>query len=126
MDWKRMEVIDPVMMGKIIVDWALGRLPRPRDFAEFKEQVKGALIIKPYVTQFKLIDTDPDVVTIRLPPAEVLRQAEAAYGDQAATVDNYPFADYLHVDRAKIKAEQLTPLQLFYASVGDYTTKECE
>ena len=126
-DWKRMEVIDPILMGKIIVDWSLGRQPRPKDFYEFKEQVKGALkIIKSSVTDFKLIDTDPNVVTIRLPPAEMLKQAEATYGDKAATVDDYPFADYLHVDRNQIKAEKKTPLQLFYASVGDYTTKECE
>lgn len=128
-DWKRMELIDPILMGKIIVKWSLYPKTRPKvdDFNDFKEQVKDALkIVSPTVTNFQLIETGEDVIGIRLPPATMLEKAQAAYGAPTATVKDYPFPSYLHVDHEKIEAEGTTPLDLFYASVGDYTTKECE
>lgn len=127
MNWRRVEVVDEIMMGRKIVEWTLDPKTRPKTLDEFKEQVRGALnIVSPNITKFELIDTPDDTVTIRLPAAAPLEAAKKEYSSSGATVDNYRFPSYLQVDKEKIKQSKITPEQLFYGSIGDYTTKECE
>jgi hypothetical protein len=125
--WKRISVTDYGLLGKKIVDWTLNPGNRPRTIAEFEQQLTGALTVvdKTKTTKVNFIDTPLDTILIRLPPREILQQARDTYSNASLTVDQYDFPPYYEVDKAKMSEAGTTPADLFYSSVGDYTTSEC-
>ena len=127
MTWKRISVTDYRLLGQKIVDWTLYPGNRPRTIAEFEDQLKGALTVvdKTKTTKLNFIDTPMDTILIRLPPREILQQAQATYTNTSLPLDQYGFPSYYEIDMDKQKALGTTPADLFYASVGDYTTSEC-
>lgn len=126
--WKRLEMIDRAAAGRKIVEWTLDPSTRPTTIAAFQKQMEGAMRVKDpsKTTKINFIDTPLDTILIRLPPAIIIQEAKDKYTDPATTVDDFPFPPYYHADTAKIKADGITAEELFFSSVGDYTTTECE
>jgi hypothetical protein len=125
--WKRISVTNYPQLGKKIVEWTLNPETRPRTIDEFEYQLTGALKVvdKTKTTKLNFIDTPLDTILIRLPPREILQRAKDTYSGPKLLIDQYDFPPYYEIDRAKMKQEGTTPEDLFYASVGDYTTSEC-
>jgi hypothetical protein len=125
--WKRISVIDHRLLGQKIVEWTLNPATRPRTIEEFQYQLTGALtVVDPTkTTKLNFIDTPMDTILIRLPPKEILQQAKDTYSNAAISMDQYDFPPYYEVDLAKLKIKGVTAADLFYSSVGDYTTSEC-
>ena len=125
--WKRISVTDYQLLGQKIVEWTLDPGTRPRTIAEFEYQLTGALTVvdKTKTTKLNFIDTPLDTILIRLPPREILQQAKDTYSNTSLLVDQYDFPSYYEIDIVKQKAMGTKPADLFYASVGDYTTSEC-
>src|SRR5438067_1872286 len=126
--WKRITMIDHEIVGKKIVEWTLDPGTRPTTIEAFEKQLAGGLTVKDKTrtTKLNFIDTPYDTILIRLPPREIIQQAKDAYSaTPPPSVDDYPFPAYYRVDPAKVKAAMITAEDLFYSSVGDYTTAEC-
>ena len=125
--WKRISVTDYASLGKKIVEWTLNPETRPRTIDEFEYQLVGALKVvdKTKTTKVNFIDTPLDTILIRLPPREILQEAKDTYSNPKLPIDQYDFPSYYEIDLDKLKGKGTTPAELFYASVGDYTTSEC-
>jgi hypothetical protein len=123
--WSRTKLLNPELVGRKIVEWTLNRStrPDPNDFNEFKNQLSGGLdIVDPHVTKFQLVDTPADTIVIRLPPENLIRQAITQY-TPSFDIKQYPFYDYLKIDPQHLG---ITAEQLFYSSIGSFTTAEWE
>jgi hypothetical protein len=85
-------------------------------------------IVDPKITKFQLVDTPPDTIVIRLPEKSMIEQAEAKYTNTNPPFPpaQFPFPDYLPIDFQKLQESGITAEELFYRSVGGYTTAECE
>jgi|SRR6516165_3730466 hypothetical protein len=123
--WSRTKLLNPELVGRKIVEWTLNpsARPDPNDFNEFKNQLSGGLdIVDRNVTKFQLVETPGDTIVIRLPPPDLILQARNQY-TPSFDITKYPFYDYLNIDPQGLG---ITAEQLFYSSIGSYTTAECE
>jgi hypothetical protein len=130
--WKpRMMIIDAAQVGRKIVEWTLDDSPEkktwPKSLQEFAEQLEGGLKIDhKVVTDFQLVETPSHKIVIRLPPADLIKKAKAQYSATEAEMEDYPFPEFLPIDLQKLTTQGVTPEELFYSFVGNYTTAECE
>ncbi len=126
--WKRTTMIDHPRVGRKIVEWTLDPDTRPHTMDEFCEQLEGALVVKDRTktSKFKLIETPMDTILIRLPPREIIVQAKAKYSDPTLSLDQYEFPPFYKIDMVQQRKSGISPEELFYSMVGDYTTAECE
>jgi len=138
--WKRVNIIDSGVIGRKIVEWTLDSHTRPdqnspKGFEEFKRQLQEGLEIIdskitgfPEIVGFELVETPINKIVIRLPPKEMIEKAIEKYTDPSFKVEDYPLPSYLSkyssIDLQKLTG--ITPEELFYSSVGSYTTAECE
>jgi hypothetical protein len=128
--WKRIRVINHRLLGEKIVEWTLNPATRPRTIQEFQDQLTYALqVIDPTkTTKLNFIDTPMDTILIRLPPKEILQEAKDTYSNTNLPLEEYGFPPYYEIDKIhldKLKQTGVTAADLFYSSVGDYTTSEC-
>jgi hypothetical protein len=121
----RLEILDHAEVGRKIVQWTIDPATRPKDFADFKNQLASGLrIVDPNITKFELVETPPDKVVIRLPEKDMIERAKTEYTHPSFPPYRFPFPGYLPVNLQRVAG--ITAEELFYSAVGSYTTAECE
>jgi hypothetical protein len=120
----RIEVADFIEMGKLIAEWTFNPDRRPKDAADFREQLRGIAEVPDRIEEIEVVQGTLKKLVIRLPVPEMLAQGLQATDDPMAE-GSYPFpyfySDYYSPGFGPI----MTPRDVLYARVGDYTIAQC-
>lgn len=120
----RIEVADFTEMGKLIAEWTFNEDKRPTSAAELREQLRGIAEVPDRIEEIEVVQGTLNKLVIRLPVKEMLEQGLEATQDPMAE-GSYPFpyfyADYYNPGFGPI----MTPRDILYARVGDYTIAQC-
>ena len=122
-EWVRMKVVDSQAVGKFIVDLALHpEKRRPKNVSQLKSELGGAVIFNLVQddTPVTFIDTPMNEIVIRLPPKAMVEDALKTFIENF-NMAKYPIPDYV----SNILGGNITPQELFFRRIGDYTTSEC-
>ncbi len=120
----RIEVADFVEMGRLVAEWSLGQRKPPETAEELREQLRGIAVVPDRIKEVEVVQGTLEKLVIRLPVREMLEQGLDATGDPMAE-GSYPFpyfySDYYNPGFGPV----LTPRDILYARVGDYTIAQC-
>src|SRR5215471_16594808 len=84
----RVQILDAVTFGNLVIDWALYNQPRPADMAAFRAATAGTLDIPPEITGLVWADTDIPTLYIKLPNQARVRESVQFFTDNPA--GSYP------------------------------------
>ncbi|HXO69183.1 MAG TPA: hypothetical protein VN838_09500 [Bradyrhizobium sp.] len=114
--------------GDLVKKWANDAASRPKGIEDFKTQVKDAGIIALYPYPYSDVEfiaassADP-ILRIKLPPKEVLQQAEKGLEDGVYPLPKF-YTDQMY--DCNLKVDDTPTRRLFHSMrVGEYTIKFC-
>ena len=119
---------DEVPWGKLVKKWAKGEQAKPRDLAELKRQIADAGMREPdcpnFITGLVIIQNDRHILTVRLPPKELIESGERKVMENPN--EPYPlptfYSDFFR-DPPPVGSEKL---DLHSARIGEYAVNSCE
>lgn len=114
--------------GDLVKKWANDAASRPKSIEEFKKQVKDAGIVATYPYSYSNVEfiaassADP-TLRIKLPPTEILQQAEKGLEDGVYPLPKF-YADQMY--DSNLKVDDAPTRRTFHSMrVGEYTIKFC-
>jgi hypothetical protein len=120
----RIEVADYIELGKLVAEWSIGKRKPPTNPTELKEQLRGIADVPDRITEVEVVQGTLSKLVIRLPVREMVDQS-LEFMDDPMGEGSYPFpqfyADYYSPGFGPV----LTPRDILYARVGDYTIAQC-
>jgi hypothetical protein len=128
MKFEMFDIVNYDNWGNLVKKWARDKTTRPLDVPGFKDQVEKAGVVATYPREFTalvFVDTssaDP-VLTVKLPPPDLLDQAE-----KDLLTQDYPLPQFYkdQMRDASLKDNSPTGKLLFHNNrVGEYTIKFC-
>ena len=120
----RIEVADFVELGKLVAEWATGRRAPPRNPAELKEQLRGIAEVPDRIKEVEVVQGTLEKFVIRLPVREMVEQSLEIMEDPM-NEGSYPFPQFYADFYSPGFGPVLTPRDILYARVGDYTIAQC-
>jgi hypothetical protein len=128
MKFEMFDIVNYDSWGDLVKQWVRNEKQRPSSIKEFIEQVNAAGVgatVPAQYTDVEIIPTssaDP-ILRIRLPPRDLLDQAETDLGTQSYPLP--PFYPY-HMVKPELKTDDKPTRLLFHSKrVGEYTVKFC-
>lgn len=120
-----MKVTDYQALGKLIKRWAKKEQPQPTTYEDFVDQCETANVgieMPDFVKKIRVIQEDKDTFVLRLPPADLIKEAEANLENS----ESYPIPGFYdkryHVALDVPKAEMK---DFNDQRVGDYVIQLC-
>ena len=120
----RIEVGDFIELGKLVTEWATGRREPPRTPDELKEQLRGIAEVPDRITEVEVVQGTLQKLVIRLPVREMVEQSLEIMEDPM-NEGSYPFPQFYADFYSPGFGPVLTPRDMLYARVGDYTIAQC-
>ncbi len=120
----RIEVADFVEMGRLVADWATGKVKHPENVAELVEQLDGIAVVPERIKRVTVVQSTLDHLILRLPVREMIEESERHLSDPM-TNGRYPFPQFYEDFYSPGFGPVMTPLETLYARVGDYTIAQC-
>jgi hypothetical protein len=120
----RIEVADYIELGKLVAEWATGRRAPPTNPAELKSQLNGIAVVPDRITEVEVVQGTLKKLVIRLPVREMVEQSLQVMEDPMAE-GSYPFPQFYSDYYSPGFGPVLTPRDILYARVGDYTIAQC-
>jgi hypothetical protein len=119
---------DEKAWGKLVKSWARGEQAKPGNLTELKQQIRDAGMQEPdcpsFITGLVIIQNDRHILTIRIPPKELIDEGEAAV--MADPNAPYPlpalYNDFFR-DPPPVGEEKR---ELHSARVGEYAVNSCQ
>lgn len=129
----RFLVKDLVKWGNLVKMWSTQQpyrdipvMPIPRDLVEFRKQCAAIgleVVIPETVTGLAVSLYSPEVLYLRIPPANMIKNMEAYLMDERT---DYPVpAIYNMYATTEIKIPKAEKLEFHAARIGDYTVAQC-
>jgi hypothetical protein len=119
---------DEKAWGKLVKRWARGEQAIPRDLAELKDQIDKAGMREPdcpsFITDLAIIQNPRNVLTIRIPPKELINTGEDKV--MANLTQPYPLPEFYNAffrDPPPVGEEKR---DLHSARIGEYAVNSCE
>jgi hypothetical protein len=119
------EVADHIEMGRLVVDWATGRTPRPADIDEFKRQVHGIAVVPDRIKTLEFVQGTEEHLVVRLPVRSMMEAAVREMSDPDHDW-RYPMPPFYGDFYRPGLGPMHSPLELLMARVGDYTIAQCK
>ena len=123
--FKRINVLQPREMGKKLIQWTLEAKSRPGNLKEFKEQVHGILEIPDNFNGLQFVQSNRDVLLIRLPDADNIQESLDKLGTKTGT---YPLPKYYEEHLMLGQHRELRTMLEYRMSdyaLGDYSMSQC-
>jgi hypothetical protein len=114
--------------GKLIKAWAKGERARPANLAELKSQCVSVGMAEPeipsFITGLVFVQNDRHILTIRLPPKELIEAGESELREDPNAVYPLPrfYADFFR-DPPPAGEEKI---DLQAARIGEYSVNSCQ
>ena len=119
------EVTDYVGMGSVVADWSTGQRALPRDVSELRDQLDGIATVSDRVTDLEFVQGTSEKLVIRLPVREMIEASIDAMTDPMAE-GRYPLPQFYDDYHKPGIAPIMTPIDILFARVGDYTIAQCK
>jgi hypothetical protein len=120
----RIEVADYIELGKLVAEWSTGKRVPPTNPAELKEQLRGIAEVPDRITEVEVVQGTLQKLVIRLPVREMVEQSLDLMDDPMGE-GSYPFPQFYSDYYSPGFGPVLTPRDILYARVGDYTIAQC-
>jgi hypothetical protein len=117
-------VADYIELGRVVTDWAIGDQKLPDDVDELRKQLDGIAVIPKNIKKVKFVQGKEDVLVIRLPDPELVRQSKEEL-ENPLVEGPYMLPKFYDDLYQRQFGPQMTPLEIFLARVGDYTIAQC-
>lgn len=118
------EVADYIELGRLVADWSRSPDSRPVSIAQLASQLDGVARVPGSFKRVRFVESEPDVLTIRLPDPQLLDEAmlkmETHLVGERYMLPN--FYDDIYRNRF---GPVMSPLDTFFARIGDYTISQC-
>ena len=109
--------------GKKVVKWAQDPSTRPRDLAEFKEQLAGLVDVPDRVKEIQIMQGYDHVFFLRLPPKNQVTLSQKQLETEQGGVQEYGIPEF-YFD-AITHPESFNRDDFFYSRIADYTIRGC-
>ena len=109
--------------GKKVVKWAQDPSTRPRDLAEFKEQLAGLVDVPDRVKEIQIMQGYDHVFFLRLPPNNQVTLSQKQLQTEQGGVQEYGIPEF-YFD-AITRPESFNRDDFFYSRIADYTIRGC-
>ncbi len=119
------EVTDYVGMGSVVAGWSTGQRALPRDVGELRDQLDGIARVSDRVQELEFVQGTTEKLVIRLPVREMIEQSIDAMTDPRAE-GRYPLPQFYDDYHKPGLAPIMTPIDILFARVGDYTIAQCK
>jgi hypothetical protein len=108
-------------LGELMIRWATEPETRPENLPAFVRAVEGAieLPLPPWIKGLQFVQSNNEVLLIRLPPAEFIEDTLQSIGQGTG---QYPFPEFYERFILNPPADKA---EVFRFRVGDYTISHC-
>lgn len=117
---------DRMIWGQLVKAWAKGERARPCSLDDLLEQCRCAGMARPhvagYVTDLVFVQNDRHVLTIQLPPKELVEAGEAMLAEQDVA---YPLPAFYNDFFRAPPPDRERLLELQAARIGEYSVNSC-
>lgn len=118
-----MKILDFEKAGQKVVQWAQDPSSRPRDLAEFKEQLAGLVEVPERFKEIQIMQGYDHVFFLRLPPNNQVTHSQKQLLDETDDLSQYGVPDF-YFD-AILKPDEFKREPFFYSRIADYTIRGC-
>jgi hypothetical protein len=118
---------DKIAWGKLVKQWIKGEVERPRNIEALVVQCQErgfTPIVPSYIKGLVFIQNDKHVLTIRLPPKEILEAGEQHFIENPDTA--YPLPAFYNDFFRDPPPKDGELLDLQAARVGEYSVNSCQ
>lgn len=108
---------DYVGLGKVVCEWAENESKWPTSIGDFKNAVGDTADVPDRFKKLRIVQGDAETLVLRLPekgPVVAAREDMEA----RTTGTAYPLPDIYNL--------KLSPIDMFYARIGDYCMSQCK
>lgn len=119
---ERVEVLDYVAFGRIIVDWALDPAKRPQDLAGVKAALRDVVVIPDRIQTVSYVEVAQSDLVIRLPNPDMVQESLNAF-QAGQRNDAYPVP--LFYRNLLSAGSNMSKLDALYSRIADYTIAQC-
>jgi hypothetical protein len=120
----RIEVADYIEMGRLVAQWATGETAQPETVAELKQQLDGIATVPDRIEKVTFVQSTLDHLFLRLPVREMIEESRERMQDPNLD-SRYPLPQFYSDFYRPGFAPVMTPLDILFARVGDYTIAQC-
>jgi hypothetical protein len=114
--------------GKLVKRWARGEQTKPQDLVELKQQIEDAGMQEPdwpsFITDLAIIQNPRHILTIRIPPKELIDEGEAEVMANPGAV--YPLPTFYNDFFRDPPVVGEDKRDLHSARVGEYAVNSCQ
>lgn len=121
----RIEFINPLKLGELLIKWAREPDTRPKTLADFKTATAAFMKLPDHFKALQFTQSNREVLYIRLPDGDDLEELLNRIGDSE---DDYPlpdfYATYVKTGQPK-KVREMFQMRMADFALGDYSIAEC-
>ncbi len=105
------------------MEWAQDPSTRPRDLAEFKQQLDGLVDVPPRYKEIQIVQGYDHVFFLRLPPNNQVTQSKKRLDTEDDDMRRYGIPEF-YFD-AILETVPFDKEDFFYSRIADYTIRGC-
>ncbi len=118
-----MKILDFEGAGRKVVEWAQNPGSRPRDLAEFKEQLAGLVEVPARYKEIQIVQGYDHVFFLRLPPNNQVTHSKKQLETETGGLMQYGIPDF-YFDAIN-EPDNFDRDEFFYSRIADYTIRGC-
>lgn len=118
-----MKILDFAEAGRKVVEWAQNPASRPRDLAEFKEQLAGLVEVPERYKEIQIVQGYDHVFFLRLPPNNQVTHSKKQLETETGGLMQYGVPDF-YIDVIN-DPDKFDRDEFFYSRIADYTIRGC-
>jgi hypothetical protein len=117
----RVNVLDFLAFGKVVVQWSLDPSTRPRTLRKLKEELRDILEIPDRITRIKYVDVDQETLVIRVPNKEMVEESIERFSGRGQRAYPAPafYRDLMPGPNRKRN------IDILHCRIADYTIAQC-
>ena len=119
----RIEIVDHIALGKLIVRWAKNAATRPTDMAGMRTALDQIALIPSRITNLTYVQSDLQTMLVRLPNADMVVESEDEMRSKPTLL--YPVPSF-YADKVCTDGAGMANLDFLYSRIADYTIAQCK
>lgn len=125
-----MNILDYERAGRIVVAWAQGKTPPPKDMEDMRQQLAGIVEIPERYQRLSVVQGDNHHFILRLPPKDQVTQSEEDVlqdlEDEKNTGERRSYELPQFYKDMLLESGLWNNATFFYSRISDYTIRGCK
>ncbi|MFI0843011.1 hypothetical protein [Mesorhizobium sp. IMUNJ 23232] len=118
-----MKILNFRETGMKVVQWAQDPSTRPRDLAEFKQQLAGLVQVPDRFKEIQIMQGYDHVFFLRLPPKNQVTKSHEQLANETDDLNEYGIPDF-YFDAIN-NPDDFKREDFFFSRIADYTIRGC-